>query len=86
MHFRLCQNLSLIILAPLCGVAIKAVGSKADPLLFLYIRSTEEPFLCLHHAPADVPGSWKHIFESAGYEGICQLRRLGALKEIQGYL
>lgn len=39
-----------------------------------------------HHMAGEGSDSWKHIFESAGYEVVCQVRGLGELEAIRNLL
>ena len=39
-----------------------------------------------HHMAGEEAGSWKQIFQNAGYEVVCQVRGLGELEAIQNLL
>ena len=39
-----------------------------------------------HHMAGEGSDSWKHIFESAGYEVVCQVRGLGELEAVRNLL
>ena len=75
-------------------VGTMAAAPTVDQVLSLvkagkYRRVLLQPMMIVagdhvnHHMAGEEEGSWKRVFENAGYQVVCQLRGLGELEAIQ---